>query len=130
MSMEADVATKKVERASLETLLSKPPRTKVIEVSLADDQKASILFRALGSKAYDDLMAAHPPTKQEKEDGAVWNSDTFPPALISACSVEPKIDEDSAKTIFTSEEWSRGELMDMFMKVVALNSEGINVPFT
>lgn len=128
--MEADVATKKVERASLDTLLSKPPRTKVVEVVLADDQKVSILFKAIGSKAYDDLLAGHPPSAKDKEDGGVWNADTFPPALIAACSVEPKIDEESAVAIWTSEDWSRGELMDMFMKVVSLNSEGMNVPFT
>lgn len=130
MSMEADVVTKKVERASLENLLKKPPRTRSVEVALADDQKVTILFKALGSKDYDDLMSAHPPTKQEKQDGAVWNAHTFPPALIAACSVAPKIDPESADAIFASSEWSRGELMDMFMKVVNLNSEGMNVPFT
>ncbi len=124
------MASKKVERASLDVLLKKPPRTKVIEVELADDQKVSILFRAIGSKAYDDLLGSHPPSKRDKEIGGVWNSDTFPPSLIAACAVEPEISEEAAKEIFASEDWSRGELMDMFMKVVTLNSEGMNIPFT
>lgn len=99
-------------------------------MELADDQKVSILFKAIGSKAYDDLLSAHPPSKKDKEIGGVWNSDSFPPALLSACAVEPLIDEEAAKEIFASEDWSRGELMDMFMKVVTLNSEGMNIPFT
>jgi hypothetical protein len=43
-------------------------------------------FRALGKLAYSDLLAAHP--ARPDEDG-VWNAETFGPALISACCVEP-----------------------------------------
>lgn len=118
------MAAKKPTRATLESLLTKPRRTK--ELSLGD---STILFTALGSKAYDDLIAEHPPTKDQKSDGAVWNPDTFAPALVSACSVEPKIDNDSAVEVFASESWSRGELSDLFMAVVRLNAEGLDVPF-
>lgn len=118
------MATKKAARATLDSLLTKKRRTK--ELSLGDQ---TLLFEALGSKEYDDLVSEHPPTKDQKAEGAVWNPDTFAPALVSSCSVEPKIDLDSANAIFVSDAWSRGELSDLFMAVVRLNAEGLDVPF-
>lgn len=121
--------SKQPRRASLDDLLSKQRRTK--ELSLGDEgSEVTLLFQALGAKEYDDLIAEHPPTADQKKQGAAWNGDVFAPALISACSVEPKIDVDAATSIWTSEAWSRGELMDLFMAVVGLNSEGMRIPFT
>lgn len=122
-------AKKEPVRATLEQLLAKPPRTVSVEVSVGD-AKASMLFRALGSKAYDDLIAEHPPSKKDKEDGGVWNSTTFPPALIAESSVEPKINGDEAMKIWESPDWSRGELYDVFTRLVRLNQEGLDVPFS
>lgn len=34
---------------------------------------------------YDALLGEHPPTDEQRKDGASWNSDTFPPALLAAC---------------------------------------------
>lgn len=117
----------KPKRASLEDLLNKPRRTK--ELALGDTGN-TVLFQALSSTSYDELIAEHPPGKSDKDKGAVWNPDTFAPALISACSLEPKIDAESALAIWHSDMWSRGELMDLFMAVVNLNSEGLRIPFT
>ena len=114
-------------RATIEDLLEKARRTK--ELSLSENGP-TVLFQAISSKAYDDLIAKHPPTAKQKRDNAAWNPDTFAPALIAACSKEPEIPEDTATGIWTSDAWSRGELMDLFMAVVELNSEGLNVPFT
>lgn len=119
----------KVERATLDQLLKKPPRTATVEVTV-DGGKATMLFRALGAKAYDDLLAEHPPTKKDKEDGGVWNGETFPPALIAASSLDPKISADEATEVWTSPDWSRGELYDMFSRLVRLNQEGLDIPFT
>ena len=109
-------------RATVADLLGKPRRTR--EVKLGD---SVIVFGAIGSKAYDDLVAKHPPDKGDKE--ASWNGETFPPALIAASSVDPVIDEDTAVQLWESDSWSRGELMDLFTGVVKLNVEGLNTPF-
>lgn len=117
----------KTKRATVESLLGKKHRERVLELKGSGE---TVLFRAIGSKEYDDLIAAHPPSKKDKDDGAVWNPDTFAPALISACSVEPSIPVDVAQEIWSSPMWSRGELMDLFTAVVRLNAEGLDVPFT
>ncbi len=114
-------------RATLDDLLEKARRTKVIDLS---ESGPTVKFQALGSKNYDDLIAAHPPTAKQKKDNGVWNPDTFAPALLAACSVEPEIPGDTAVQIWQSESWSRGELMDIFMALVELNAEGLNVPFS
>lgn len=114
--------------ATIEQLVAKPPRTREVGVNLPDGE-ATIVLRAIGSKAYDDLVAAHPPTREQKKEQSAWNPDTFPAALLTACSLEPKIDEESAKQIFQSEHWSRGEKMGLFYALVTLNTEGLDVPF-
>ncbi len=114
-------------RATVDDLLEKARRTK--ELSLSENGP-TVLFQAISSKAYDDLIASNPPTAKQKRDNAAWNPDTFAPALIAACSVEPEITPDTAEGIWTSDSWSRGELMDLFSSVVELNAEGLNVPFT
>jgi len=129
MMVASKAAQGKVERATLDQLLKKPPRTATVEVTV-DGGKATMLFRALGAKAYDDLLAEHPPTKKDKEDGGVWNGDTFPPALIAASSMDPKISVEEATEVWTSPDWSRGELYDMFSRLVRLNQEGLDIPFT
>lgn len=123
------MVVKKSERVTLEQLLAKPPRTASVEVSVGET-KATMLFRALGSKEYDDLIAEYPPTKKDKDDGGVWNSEAFPPALIAASSLDPKITLDEANKIWESPDWSRGELFDIFTRLVRLNQEGLDVPFT
>ena len=123
------MATKTSKPATLEQLLAKPPRTTTVEISVGED-KAAMRFRALGSKAYDDLAAAHPPTAKQKADGAVWNTDTFPPALIAAASLEPVISVEDAVKIWESPDWSRGELFDLFDQLLRLNQGGLGVPFT
>lgn len=124
----------KPHRASLENLLKKPARTREVTIKTMDDAgkelELTLLFKSIGSKAYDDLLGDHPATKDQAKKGNLWNTDTFPPALISACSVDPQISVDDAKTIFQSDEWSRGELVDIFTALIKLNNEGFDIPFT
>lgn len=127
------MATKKNERATLDHLLKKPPRTKELVVKSLDDSgkeiEFNILFKSIGSKRYDDLLGQHKPTKEQAKDGAQWNGETFPPALIAACAVDPEISLEDAEAIWASDDWSRGELLDLFVAVIKLNSDGLDIPF-
>lgn len=72
-----------------------------------------IHLRALPNKAYSDLVAKHPPDKDAK-DGANVNSETFGPALLAACAVQPVMTEEQAGLLvdrLSSGQWS--ELFDM-----------------
>ena len=48
-------------------------------------QTYAFRFRAVESKVWSDLVAAHPDPAGKK----IFNVETFPPAAISACCVEP-----------------------------------------
>ncbi|MGW0542328.1 hypothetical protein ACWD0D_18715 [Streptomyces griseoincarnatus] len=47
-----------------------------------------LTFRALPRPVLEELISEHPPTEQQAEDGAIFNADTFPAALVSAASVD------------------------------------------
>lgn len=119
--------------ATLEDLLKKPARTKEIIINVPSGKSSTtdfvVTIKAIGSKAYDDLLAAHPPTNEQKKEGTSYNVETFAPALISACSVTPQLTEEQANQIWTSDEWSRGELTELFIGCVEVNSKGLDVPF-
>ena len=120
--------------ATLKDLLHKPARTKEVVLKVPDDGGTVIEYvvtlRAIGSKAYDVLVGMHPPTAEQKKEGATYNPDTFGPALISACAVNPPMTPNEAKELWESEEWSRGEVMELFVSAVEVCSRGLDVPFT
>jgi hypothetical protein len=95
-----------------------------------DQQEVTITYQAIGMIAYDKLVSKHPPKPEQRVDGASFNIDTFAPALISACSVDPQISNEDAKEIWNSDEWSRGDLMVLFRNAVELNNRGVDIPFS
>lgn len=58
-----------------------------------DAAKRSFRFRAVGKKAWADLLALHPPTKDQLSEAPRLdhNPETFPPAAIAASCVDPVI---------------------------------------
>lgn len=122
------------QRATLTDLLKKPARTKEVTVRSVDDGgnevELTIVFRSIGSRAYDALLTKHPATREQKKDGHSWNIDTFPPALIAASSSDPQISHEDAVQLWESDDWSSGELMGLFVAAMKLNGEGLDVPFT
>jgi hypothetical protein len=116
--------------ATLEELLSKPPRTKELILRVPGDVELVVRLQAIGAARYDELLAEHPPTKQQKTDGMTHNPDTFPPALIAECLVTPHMNVEEATQLWTDPAWSRGELSELFYGCVEVNSKGLDVPFT
>jgi hypothetical protein len=131
-----EVAAKAVKtggEATFESLSKKPRRVLNFTVFTADDagDQVSLKMRymALSSIAYDELLAAHPPSNKEKTLGASYNVDTFAPALISAVSVIPKLSYEQAKEIYTSSDWSGGEVTALFINALRVCNAGLDVPF-
>ncbi|MGI5401942.1 hypothetical protein ACQEVG_21360 [Streptomyces sp. CA-135486] len=60
-------------------------------------------FRALPRPVLEELINVHPPTDQQAADGAAFNPDTFPAALITASSVDG-MSETEARELLDS--WS------------------------
>ncbi|MEW2528407.1 hypothetical protein [Streptomyces sp. NPDC047071] len=47
-----------------------------------------LTFRALPRPVLEELISEHPPTERQAEEGAIFNADTFPAALVAAASVD------------------------------------------
>lgn len=80
--------------------------------------------KALGKHDYESLKDEHLPTEAQIERSKTVpslivsqlyaNPDTFPPALVAACSVDPVITPDEAEAMWKSPDWNDGELDDLF----------------
>lgn len=123
----------KATTATFAQLIKKPKRTLSFPVTTADEDGNEITlqvkFQAISSKAYDDLIAANPPTSKQRQAGAAYNVDTFAPALIAAVSLEPKLSVEQAKEIYTSPDWATGEVGEFFVSALRVCSSGLDVPF-
>lgn len=120
-------------RATMDMLKNKPRSTTEFSLFLSDGNggtdEVTLKYQAIGMRAYDKLVAKHPPNNDQRAEGSSFNIDTFAPALIAACSMEPEITPAEAKEIWDSEDWSRGDVMVLFRNAVELNNRGLDVPF-
>lgn len=80
-------------------------------------------FRALGRPKYRALRDAHPGTAEQR-----FNPDTFPEALIAACSVEPKMSEADVAALF--DVITDGSVEILFMAAYSINEGLSRVPFS
>jgi hypothetical protein len=69
-----------------------------------EEASITLEFCALQRPVLEELITAHPPTEaQSEEDGAAFNPDTFPAALISAASEDGMSEEEAGELLAT---WS------------------------
>ena len=133
-STSAPTSGPRVRPATMDFLRKKKRRTKIVKIETVDDDDQPLTLemrmRAISSRQYDDLQAAHKPTALQREQGAAYDVDTFAPALIAACSLEPKLTPDDAREIYNSDEWSSGEVGGLFVECLRLCNVGLDVPFT
>ncbi|MFF1281048.1 hypothetical protein [Streptomyces sp. NPDC058299] len=82
------------------------------------------LLRYIGDRAYSDLVAAHP---SEKDD-ELFDSDTFPRALIAASCVDPVMTEDQVAELF--EVINEGQIKALFDAAWDVHHSADVVPFS
>lgn len=99
-------------------------------VEQSGDTLEVFTFKSIGRFSYDELVAEHPPSKDQKKDGSDFNPDTFPPALVSASCVEPEISIEDAVKIFASPEWNGAELRKLFFAALDANTETGEIPLS
>lgn len=58
-----------------------------------------LTFRALPRPVLEDLISEHPPTDGQAEEGAIFNADTFPAALVAAASVDGMSHEEAEELL-------------------------------
>lgn len=82
-------------------------------------------FRALGHRAYSNLIAAHPPAEGSKEP---YDAGTFLPAVLSACCVEPSLTPAQVDRLL--DVVNDGTARTLFAAALAVNEEPSPVPFS
>lgn len=80
-------------------------------------------FQALTRKAWRDLIAQHP--HPEKPDTLRWNADTFIPAAITACCIEPE----GVDGAVICEEWDEATARLLGDMAVSVNEQRTDIPF-
>ena len=110
--------------ASVEQLLSRRRPRATITVDLDDGETAELVFEALGRREYDSLVELHP--RRDDKAGWAFDLDSFAPALISACSVEPKLTVEQAESLFN--EWETALSRELFLSVLEINTSRPSVP--
>lgn len=102
-----------------------------------------MVFQSIGRRKVEQLMTDHPATdaqqRQERRENngdpkarLIYNPDTYPPALVAATLVEPKLTYEEAVELFESEnitaaEWAQmfytAQSLDLTSKVVSLGKD-------
>jgi hypothetical protein len=116
-------------RLAAGSLADVDPRT-AIEAELAEihalmrENMATFRFRALGRKAWSDLIAEHP----GRTDDERWNADTFGPALVAACAIEPEMTVEDVEAVY--EVINADQRADLWAAAYGANVGETRVPFS
>lgn len=91
-----------------------------VEAELAS-ASTTFRFQALGREDYANLIAAHAPTKEQREadKGLDHNPETFPAALIAASSIDPKLTEAQAGRI--EKKWRLADFRRLYDAALMVN---------
>lgn len=88
--LEAQVA-----RLTVHGTLGGPPKELLDQLAAVEAEiEASVtVFRlqAIANRPWADLLAAHPPTTEERAMGYGVHPETFEPAALAACAIDPKV---------------------------------------
>ena len=120
--------------ATFSDLRRKPRRTMVFTINTVDedgeDLALELKYQALSAKEYDELVAAHPPKPKDRDKGFAFDVDSFAPALIAAVALSPRLSIEQATDLYTSPEWSGGEVTTLYLNAQRICNAGLDVPFS
>lgn len=96
-----------------------------------EESTEEFVFRGIGRRPYDDLLAGHPPTQTQIESNKAkglrapdYNPDSFPPALCAASCVSHEATFDEWKALLgDSERWNSAEELLLFQAALAANTD-------
>ena len=86
---------------------------------------AEFRFRALGHRAYSNLLAAHPAQDSSKEP---YDAGTFLPAVLAACCIEPSLT--AAQVDRLLDVVNDGTARMLFQAALSVNEEPSPIPFS
>jgi len=141
----ADLRALHIAARDSDRLSNEPDKAPMIEAEIEqlvkDSRESEIVFtfRSAGRFRYDELVNEHPPTEKARKEGAEFNSDTFPPALVAeSCSIITEADGteidgislEDATEIFASPDWNGAELRRIFFGALEVNTETGDIPLS
>jgi hypothetical protein len=88
------------------------------------EAEVPFLLRYIGDRAYSDLLAKHPSDKDEE----LFDSETFPRALIAASCADPVMTEEQVAELF--EVINEGEIKKLFDAAWEVHHASDVVPFS
>lgn len=95
-----------------------------LEEAVAASEASAQVFRftGLSGPEWDALIDEHPPTRDQikaardaKDAPPSWNEDTFPAALIAACSSDPPLTPEDAEQLLKSPNMNGAETQGLFL---------------
>lgn len=86
--------------------------------------ETEFVFEALGDREWSDLLAAHP-SEDEKQ---LWDPETFGPALIASCSVDPVMSPEQVLELF--EVLNAAQRDELWRGAYEVNTEAPGIPFS
>lgn len=86
--------------------------------------EAMFRFRYIGDEEYSSLLAAHPSTNKEE----LFDSNSFPRALIARSCVDPVMSEEQAKELFKV--INQGQIQTLFDAAWDVHNSSGLVPFS
>jgi hypothetical protein len=92
------------------------------------EHERTFRFRAKSAREYSDLIALHPPTDEQRQQGQDTNWDSFPAALIAACAVDPTMTVEQAEKLCGAISYAQWDAL--FSAAYALNRRAVDVPFS
>jgi hypothetical protein len=111
------------------SLAETDPRTQLAK-KVASARKAvraeetEFVFQALGDKEWSDLLAAHPSDNKDQ----LWDPETFGPALISACALDPVMTDEQVRELF--EVLNAAQRDELWRGAYDVNVEAPSIPFS
>lgn len=93
-----------------------------------DEARVPFTVRAVSRKQWADLMAAHPPTQQQRQvsPGLDHNPETFPLAALAASAVEPAMTLDAVHRLEAALNHSQFQLL--WQATLDVNVGGTGLP--
>lgn len=101
-----------------------------LEAELAASEEA-FTFEALSRGTARELVAEHPATEDQQKEAAAegrrlqWNPDTYPPALIAASCITPRLTVEDAVEIWDG--WSDGQVAQLWSGCLSVNAGTVDV---
>ena len=81
-------------------------------------------FRALGAKAWSDIIAQHP----AKDQSQAFDAESLAPALVAASSVDPVMSREQVEELF--EALNHAQREELMAAAWSVNGEATSVPFS